>query len=184
MGCLQRDSEGTKDSEFNLLVSVVVPWDISATRWFVRGFIVLWAIYLQLLRKQMLQLGIGSQSKGSKIKSGSKHILVFAVFFRIWERSCWKAAFFFTRSLYRSWISVQLSQHNWKIIWTAEKKGWSEAQKQVAVFLQTRAEQSSTVWTTSRNNNRRLWLLAVANGKPGEQTGSKHKNTAGVSSKR
>lgn len=32
MACLQQASEGAKDSEFNFLVSVVVPWDISATR--------------------------------------------------------------------------------------------------------------------------------------------------------
>lgn len=60
----------------------------------------------------MLQLVIGSHSKGSESKSGSKHIMVFCLYFLESGKDPTGKLPFFTRSFYRSWISLQLFEHN------------------------------------------------------------------------
>lgn len=140
---------------------------ISATSCCVRVLIVFWATCLWLLREQMLQLVIASHNEGTKSKSGSKHLLVFCLFFQSMGRILLGNLPVVATSWCRSCVSPQLFKHNWKTVWPAERKGWAEAQKQSAAVLQNRAEQNSTAWTTSRINNRRLWLTAVAHGKHG-----------------
>lgn len=59
----------------------------------------------------MVQLVIASHNKGTKSKSGSKHLLVFCLFFQSTGKILLGNLPVVARSLCSSWVSLQLFKH-------------------------------------------------------------------------